>query len=62
MLSKIVVFFLIFMLALGMFGKWRRKILGRLSGKTQAGLRRPAKCRACGKYLLGDAPCSCGKG
>jgi hypothetical protein len=63
MLSKIVVFFLLFMLVLGMFGKWRRKLLGRLTGMPrQNRVAQPEKCARCGKFLLGDARCDCNRG
>jgi hypothetical protein len=63
MLSRIVLVFLIFILVLGMFGKWRRKLIGRLTGKTpQARIGRPRKCPECGKFLVGSGPCSCGRG
>ncbi len=59
MILKIVTFFLIFMLVLGMFGKWRRRLTGK---PPQARLKRPAKCPRCGRFLLGGGPCSCGRG
>jgi len=63
MLSKIVAFFLIFMLVLGMFGKWRRKLIARISGRPrQNRVARPDKCARCGKYLLGETGCTCNQG
>lgn len=50
---KIVTFFLIFMVVLGMFG--RLKLPG---GQKLAS----AKCSGCGRYRIGKGPCSCGKG
>ena len=54
MLIRIVLLFLIVIVALGMFGKLRlpgRKPLDRLDAR---------KCPACGTYRIGKGPCPCG--
>lgn len=51
MLSKIVLFFLLFIAVLAMFGK-----LHWIGGKRLSG----AKCRDCGRYRIGKGPCGCG--
>ncbi len=50
MLSKIVVFFLIFIAVLGMFGK-----LHWIGGKRLT----EAKCAHCGRYRIGRGTCAC---
>lgn len=60
LILKIVTFFLLFMAILGMFGKWRNKLLGRPSDRNA--LPRPGRCKACGKFRIGRGPCDCGKG
>jgi uncharacterized OB-fold protein len=50
-LVKIVSFFLIGMVALAMFGRLRVPGAQRLMAR---------KCKACGKHLIGRAPCDCG--
>jgi hypothetical protein len=58
MMIKAVVIFLLAMAALGMAGKWRR----RREPRTRSGKVEPArKCSACGAYLIGGAPCACGR-
>ena len=56
MLVKIVTLFLIGMAVLAMFGKLRLPYLGKVA------LKKPTKCRSCGRYLLSNDPCGCGKG
>ncbi len=51
---KVVTFFLIAILVLGMFGKLRMPKLR----KPRAGAK---KCPDCGAYLIGKAPCPCTK-
>jgi hypothetical protein len=51
---KVVSLFLIAILALGMFGKLRVP-------KIRKGPRKARKCKSCGNYLIGDAPCQCKK-
>ena len=47
---KVVTLFLIFMVVLAMFGRiW-------LPG---LGMRRVGKCRHCGRFQIGKAPCDC---
>ncbi|SEN34196.1 hypothetical protein SAMN04488003_113108 [Loktanella fryxellensis] len=53
MLIKVAVVFLVFILILGMFGKWRYPGRARLAA---------AKCPHCGRYNLGKSPCACGRG
>jgi len=48
---KIVTFFLIGIVILGMFGKLKYPGRDRL---------RAARCLRCGRFLLGNAPCKCG--
>jgi hypothetical protein len=53
MLLKIVSLFLVFIVALGMFGK-----LSLLLPKKM----RAAKCAECGRHRIGKGACPCGKG
>ena len=63
MILKIVSLFLIFMVILGIFGKWRFPGRGRLSGRSAPGkLTRPRKCPDCGRFLIGGDPCGCAGG
>jgi len=55
---KIVTLFLIALMVLGMFGKFRPRDW--LSRRPRA--RAAAKCAACGRPRLGRGPCPCGKG
>lgn len=50
MLAKIIVFFLIGMMALAMIGKLRFPGQARLA---------EAKCKRCGRFRIGKGPCSC---
>ncbi len=60
MILKIVSLFLIFMVILGIFGKWRFPGRGRLSGRLGQGrLSRPRKCPDCGRFQIGAGPCDC---
>lgn len=56
MMLKIVSLFLVGMAVLAMFGKLRLPYVGRVA------LKKPRKCKSCGRYLLSNDPCSCGKG
>ncbi|ABV92387.1 hypothetical protein Dshi_0641 [Dinoroseobacter shibae DFL 12 = DSM 16493] len=56
MMIKAVTIFLVGMAILAMFGKLRLPYIGRVS------LKKPVKCKSCGRYLLSSDPCSCGKG
>jgi hypothetical protein len=56
MMIKAVTIFLVGMAILAMFGKLRLPYIGRVS------LKKPTKCKSCGRYLLSSDPCSCGKG
>jgi hypothetical protein len=56
MIFKIVTGFLIVMAVLAMFGKLRLPYVGKVA------LKKPTKCKSCGRYLLSRDPCSCGKG
>jgi len=60
MIIKAVTFFLIFIIALGIFGKlrWFAKITG-MSRKSVTAAR---KCPACGTIVPGQGACPCGKG
>ena len=53
MLFKVISLFLVFMVALALFGKLR------FPGKTREAARR---CPACGRPRIGRGPCACGKG
>ena len=53
MLSKIVLLFLVFIAALGFFGK-----LHWIGGKRLT----QTKCSACGRYRIGNGKCQCGGG
>ena len=59
MLLKVITFFLLFMAVLGIFGKWRNKLLGKPTDRKALG--RPRKCEKCGRFLIGGGPCNCGK-
>ena len=62
MILKIVSLFLIVMLVLGLMGKLRFP-RGWLPGpKDQTKLGRPRKCPRCGRFLIGDGGCDCGRG
>jgi hypothetical protein len=50
---KIVSLFLLGMVVLAMFGKYRFPGQKRLAA---------AKCKSCGKYRIGKGPCPCTKG
>jgi len=54
MISKIVLLFLVFIAVLGMFGKLRLLLPKKY--------RQTARCRNCGRLVIGKGPCSCGKG
>ncbi|WP_424965438.1 MULTISPECIES: hypothetical protein [unclassified Dinoroseobacter] len=56
MIFKIVTGFLVGMAILAMFGKLRLPYVGKVA------LKKPTKCRSCGRYLLSNDPCGCGKG
>ncbi|AWZ20127.1 hypothetical protein RTM1035_19996 [Roseovarius sp. TM1035] len=53
LLVKVVIFFLVAMGVLAMFGRLRFPGQKRLS---------QAKCQKCGRYRIGKGPCSCEKG
>ncbi len=53
MILKIVSLFLIFMMALGVFGRLKLPG-GGLTGRTR-------KCAKCGKFLIGGEGCDCRK-
>lgn len=53
MLVKIVVFFLVGMAVLAMFGRLRLPRLRRKDAR---------RCGNCGRFLIGKGPCECGKG
>jgi hypothetical protein len=58
MVIKLVIFFLIAMAVLGMFGRFKLPGAGKLSKLAQ---KKPRKCPKCGRYVLGKAPCDCGR-
>ena len=53
MLVKIVTLFLVFIAILGMFGKLH-VLLPRRRQKT-------ARCKNCGRHIIGKGPCPCKK-
>lgn len=53
MLTKIVTLFLVFIAILGIFGKLH-VLLPRRRQKT-------ARCKNCGRHLIGKGPCECKK-
>jgi hypothetical protein len=55
MMIKVVTLFLIFILAMGIFGKLRLPWRGGRTGR----IARPGKCRRCGRFLIGGKPCDC---
>ena len=69
MLQAVAVFLLLILL-LGGFGKlrrWLERASGRRLGgpkvgpRDQTGLDRPGKCPRCGRFLIGDGRCDCGR-
>lgn len=50
---KIVILFLVFMVVMAMFGKFRFPGQQRLAS---------ARCKNCGRFRLGNGPCDCRKG
>ena len=50
---KIVILFLVFMVVMAMFGKFRFAGQQRLAS---------ARCKNCGRFRLGKGPCDCRKG
>lgn len=61
MLVKIVIVFLGAMVLIGLIGKVLfPKAFKRVASKG-AVLPKPARCRRCGRYLLGKGGCDCGK-
>jgi hypothetical protein len=57
LLVRIVLLFLIFMLALALFGKWRP----RLPGMRRRSRLEAKPCPHCGAPRMGDGRCPCGK-
>jgi hypothetical protein len=64
-----VALFLLIMLLLGGFGKLRRWLergsgrrLGGPQVRDQTNLKKPQKCRHCGRYLVDGGKCDCGRG
>jgi hypothetical protein len=61
MLVKILILFLGGMALIGLIGKWlfpgaiRRAVTKRMS------LAKPSRCAECGRYLIGQGGCDCGK-
>ena len=61
MLVKIFILFLGGMALIGLIGKWlfpgaiRRAVTKRVS------LTKPSRCGQCGRYLIGQGGCDCGK-
>ena len=55
MLLKIISFFLVGMLILGVFGKWRAPKLPKLPSLASR------KCENCGAFKIGKGPCVCKK-
>ena len=61
MLVKIFILFLGGMALIGLIGKWlfpgaiRRAVTKRVS------LAKPSRCAQCGRYLIGQGGCDCGK-
>lgn len=56
---KIVVMFLLLLLAVSMVGSMVTKLL---RGPRQPPVLSQAKCAHCGRTVVGTAPCVCGKG
>ena len=56
MLSKIVIFFLVFIAVLGMFGQLKL-LLPKRAQRLAA-----SRCKNCGRFRIGKDPCPCGKG
>lgn len=53
MLFKVIFGFLIFMMVLALFGRWR------FPGQQKL---QDMKCPNCGRYRIGKGPCACRKG
>ena len=62
MLLKVFIFFLAGMALIGLIGKWLFPGAISRSVKKRVALAKPARCRACGRYLIGKSGCDCGKG
>lgn len=59
MIFKGISLFLVAMVALALFGRVR---LGGLlpGGSAKTSLKKPVKCKSCGRFLIGKGPCDCG--
>lgn len=59
MMSKAVIFFLIFIMVLGIFGRLRLpKVKNPFKRKS---VKATEKCEKCGRYNMAGETCSCGK-
>lgn len=58
MLLKIILVFLALMALVGMIGK---ALFPGQIGRVVARKRRPAICKACGRHVIGQAGCDCGR-
>ncbi len=54
MILKIVSLFLIVMAVLAMFGRLRMSTISKALG-----VKKPAKCKKCGRFQIGKGPCAC---
>ncbi len=58
-MSKVVIFFLIFILVMGMIGKLRLPKLPSIRGRKK--VQASKKCPKCGRHNLTGKDCDCGK-
>lgn len=59
MMLKGISLFLVAIVALALFGRIR--LGGLLSGRSaKTALKKPVKCKGCGRFLIGKGPCDCG--
>lgn len=54
MIFKIVSLFLVFIAVLAMFGKLRVSTISKALG-----VKKPGKCKKCGRFQIGSGPCAC---
>jgi len=58
MLFKIIFIFLLAMALIGMIGK---ALFPRGMARLRGGREKPAVCPRCGRYIIGQTGCDCGK-
>lgn len=58
MLTRLALLVLLFLLAMKLVDGWRKRVE---AGKAAPRVEAARKCPACGAYVLGDRPCTCGR-